>query len=216
MVGDGVWILDGVVLVGRGRGILVGAAAALGLEGWWCSGIFRGPSRGCQKYFDDGRDRTARPSPTQHDTTTAMAPTLTKRKRVAIESSRKIRVVEKPAADVESEDDGQEMLDAQEIFRRHFEAQFKPLPEAKVKAKKVAVVEELEEEDEEEGGEDWSGLSGEEEEEEDEDDEDDEDEGPTVDIVEHTTTIARPKMSKADMKAFMVHTHNTPPPGNPS
>jgi cobalamin biosynthesis protein CobT len=67
--------------------------------------------------------------------------------------------------------------DAQEIFRRHFEAQFLPLPEAERKAR------EKEEEDddsedgsdgsEDEGGE-WGGLSNDDEGSDDEDDDDDE------------------------------------------
>ncbi|KAL7950517.1 hypothetical protein V8C42DRAFT_306754 [Trichoderma barbatum] len=106
--------------------------------------------------------------------------------------------------------------DAQEIFRRHFEAQFLPLPEAKRKA--TAVDEEDESEDEsngsgsEEG--DWDGLSNEDEEEEDDDDEVDEDEEdeeddgedtPVIEVVDHSVSQA-PKtntMSKRELKAFM-------------
>jgi len=99
-------------------------------------------------------------------------------------------------------DDGQEVVDAQEIFRRHFEAQFKPLPEMRLKNQKVVVPEA------EDDGEDWDGLSGDEdgdgEDESGSDDGEDEDTVPTVDVVEHTATITRPKMSKAELKAFMV------------
>ncbi|EGR50693.1 uncharacterized protein TRIREDRAFT_120767 [Trichoderma reesei QM6a] len=105
--------------------------------------------------------------------------------------------------------------DAQEIFRRHFEAQFLPLPEAERKAR------EKEEEDddsedgsdgsEDEGGE-WGGLSNDDEGSDDEDDDDDEldeddddDDSPTVEVVDHSGSQA-PKistMSKRELKAFM-------------
>ena len=78
-------------------------------------------------------------------------------------------------------------LDAQEIFRRHFEAQFKPLPVARKPSKLVA--EELGDESEE--GSDWGGLS---------DDEENE-----VQVVEHTEAQARTAgMSKEELKSFMV------------
>ncbi|UKZ77727.1 hypothetical protein TrVFT333_005451 [Trichoderma virens FT-333] len=71
--------------------------------------------------------------------------------------------------------------DAQEIFRRHFEAQFLPLPEAKRKAQ--AVEEDDGSEDDSDGsgseGGEWDGLSNEDDDEEDdieEDDDDDEEE----------------------------------------
>jgi hypothetical protein len=138
-----------------------------------------------------------------------MASILAKRRRADPETSRKVRVISKGGAparksDAESDDeDGQEVLDAQEIFRRHFEAQFKPLPEVRLREKKVDV-QESEEEDEEE---DWDGISGDGEGEDGGSDEDeDEDMAPTVDVVEHTATITRPKMSKAELKAFMVST----------
>lgn len=77
-------------------------------------------------------------------------------------------------------------LDAQEIFRRHFEAQFAPLPEVL----KVTVVEEEEDEDEEEEDE-WDGIS------------DEETDG--VQIVQHTNAESRmAAMSKEQLKAFMV------------
>ena len=75
---------------------------------------------------------------------------------------------------------------AQEVFRRHFEAQFQPLPETK----KPKVVEEEIEEEEEEEEEEWDGIS------EDEND---------VRIVEHTDAYARmAAMSKEQLKSFMV------------
>lgn len=84
-----------------------------------------------------------------------MAPALGKRKRVAKELPEKRSKV---SEEVESESDGEE-LDAQEIFRRHFEAQFKPLPEVKKATKAVEPVVELDDEDDEEGS-DWDGISG--------------------------------------------------------
>lgn len=80
-------------------------------------------------------------------------------------------------------------LDAQEIFRRHFEAQFEPLPEV---AKPTISREESDDgnEDKEEG--EWDGISEEEEEE-------------GVQIVHHTNAESRmAAMSKEELKAFMV------------
>ncbi|EHK16720.1 uncharacterized protein TRIVIDRAFT_6913, partial [Trichoderma virens Gv29-8] len=107
--------------------------------------------------------------------------------------------------------------DAQEIFRRHFEAQFLPLPEAKRKAQ--AVEEDDGSEDDSDGsgseGGEWDGLSNEDDEEEDdieEDDDDDEeeeeeeeDDTPVIEVVDHSVSQA-PKtntMSKRELKAFM-------------
>lgn len=157
-----------------------------------------------------------------------MAKTLsTKRKREEGVSVRKIRVLEEESAttqvddmrssdedeDEEDEEDGEEELDAAEIFRRHFEARFKPLPDVKEKKvkKKGAVVEEEEHDDEDE---EWGGLSGEGSENDDEE-EDSEDEGVKrrkIDVVEHTAAVSAPKMSKAELKAFMVRSH---PPSSP-
>ncbi|KAL6833415.1 hypothetical protein J3E69DRAFT_324021 [Trichoderma sp. SZMC 28015] len=108
--------------------------------------------------------------------------------------------------------------DAQEIFRRHFEAQFLPLPEAKRKAK--AVEEEDGSEDDSdsgsEGGE-WDGLSNEDEddnededgseddEDDDEEEEEDEDDTPAIEVVDHSVSQAptTSTMSKRELKAFM-------------
>ncbi|KAH0527985.1 hypothetical protein TsFJ059_002901 [Trichoderma semiorbis] len=108
--------------------------------------------------------------------------------------------------------------DAQEIFRRHFEAQFLPLPEAKRKAK--AVEEEDGSEDDSdsgsEGGE-WDGLSNEDEDEDededgseddeddDEEEEEDEDDTPIIEVVDHSASQAptTSTMSKRELKAFM-------------
>lgn len=77
--------------------------------------------------------------------------------------------------------------DAQEIFRRHFEARFKPLPVVK---KPVKVVEETPE-DGSEAESEWDGIS---------------DNGETsVQVIEHTDKEAQiAMMSKEQLKEFMV------------
>ncbi|KAI8671440.1 hypothetical protein NCS57_00619300 [Fusarium keratoplasticum] len=103
--------------------------------------------------------------------------------------------------------------DAAAIFRRHFEAQFAPLPGADVESKSKATkrdddedatsVDSDEEDDEEEGSEDgdeWGGLSDDEQSEEEE-----EEEVPTIEVVDHSGAQP-PKpttMSKRELKAFM-------------
>ncbi|RSL65600.1 hypothetical protein CEP54_004106 [Fusarium duplospermum] len=105
--------------------------------------------------------------------------------------------------------------DAAAIFRRHFEAQFAPLPgadtESKSKATKrddededaTSVDSDEEDDDEEEGSEDgdeWGGLSDDEQSEEEE-----EGEVPTIEVVDHSGAQP-PKpttMSKRELKAFM-------------
>jgi hypothetical protein len=110
-----------------------------------------------------------------------MATTLGKRKRPAPE-------VTKDCGGKEREDSGSPELDAQEIFRRHFETQFKPLPAAQ---KAVKVVDEAPEDESEEES-DWDGISDAEE--------------NAVQVVEHTETHSRmAAMSKEELKAFMVH-----------
>jgi len=75
---------------------------------------------------------------------------------------------------------------AQEVFRRHFEAQFKPLPVVK----KHAVVEQGQEEEDDGEESEWGGIS---------DGEND------VRVVEHTDAYARmAAMSKEQLKSFMV------------
>jgi hypothetical protein len=109
-----------------------------------------------------------------------MATTLGKRKRRAAE-------IHKDGQRKEYEVSDPPDLDAQEIFRRHFEAQFKPL---QVVRKAAKIVEEVEEDDSEEGS-DWDGFS--------------EDEGRGVQVVEHTDAQSRmAAMSKDELKAFMV------------
>ncbi|KAL7960832.1 hypothetical protein V8C34DRAFT_275853 [Trichoderma compactum] len=106
--------------------------------------------------------------------------------------------------------------DAQEIFRRHFEAQFLPLPEAKRKAKAVEEEDGSEDGSEDDGdgsgseGGEWDGLSNEEDDDEVEDDEDeeedeDEDDTPVIQVVDHSVSQApaTSTMSKRELKAFM-------------
>ncbi|TFB05682.1 hypothetical protein CCMA1212_002003 [Trichoderma ghanense] len=129
--------------------------------------------------------------------------------------------------------------DAQEIFRRHFEAQFLPLPEAERKARGKEEGEEDDSEDdsdrsEGEGGE-WGGLSNDEEgsdDEEDDDDELDEDEDdgrtsnasianaspltdaipdtPTVEVVDHSVSQA-PKTSTMSKRELKAFMSSRPP-----
>lgn len=76
---------------------------------------------------------------------------------------------------------------AQEVFRRHFEARFKPLPKVQ---KLIEAVAQAPDDVSEEGSE-WGGISDE--------------EGSSVPIIEHTDARAQmATMSKAQLKAFMV------------
>ncbi|ATZ54467.1 Bcfaf1 [Botrytis cinerea B05.10] len=109
-----------------------------------------------------------------------------------------------PEEDEDEEEDDTEVLDPQEIFRRHFEAQFKPLPPTTKKPKINPIVEDRE--DEEEG---WDGLS-------DNSAEDDEQEENGVQVVEHVEKIDSriAGMSKGELRAFMSSkipkSHHTP------
>ncbi|CZR54804.1 uncharacterized protein PAC_04688 [Phialocephala subalpina] len=108
-----------------------------------------------------------------------MAPTLGKRKREGADISKKTRKAS-------SEGPESAALNAQEIFRRHFETQFKPLPviHKSTKIVDVAPEDDLEEES------DWGGIS--------------EGEEDRVQVVEHTDTHSRiAAMSKEELKAFM-------------
>lgn len=155
----------------------------------------------------------------------------TKRKREESVSARKIRVLEEESAtkqvddmrssedeDVEDEEEEEEEeLDAAEIFRRHFEARFKPLPDVKEKkgGKKGTVVAEDDEDEDEE----WGGLSEEGSEDDDEEEDSDDDDGVKrrkIDVVEHTSAVSAPKMSKAELKAFMVRSQRSLSPIQPT
>lgn len=99
--------------------------------------------------------------------------------------------------------------DAAAIFRRHFEAQFSPLPADRTKAAKAAPAdgvddedtEDDDEDDEEEDGDDddeWGGLSG--------DESNEEEESAPIEVVDHSGAQP-PKptpMSKREYKAFMA------------
>ncbi|KAL6908754.1 hypothetical protein GGI43DRAFT_154877 [Trichoderma evansii] len=111
--------------------------------------------------------------------------------------------------------------DAQEIFRRHFEAQFLPIEEQeKRKAQKVRRNEDEDEEEDEDDSDDsgegeWDGVSGDEVSDEDEDDDDDEvdedeeedekDDAPIIEVVDHSAPQSSKAntMSKRELKAFM-------------
>ncbi|KAI9049992.1 hypothetical protein LZ554_006137 [Drepanopeziza brunnea f. sp. 'monogermtubi'] len=106
-----------------------------------------------------------------------MSTTLGKRKRRAPKEDATPRD--------QSEESGTDELDAQEIFRRHFEAQFKPLPVVQ----KAELVEESSDEELEEDS-DWSGIS------------DGKENG--VLVVEHEDAQTRmAAMSKEELKLFM-------------
>ena len=114
------------------------------------------------------------------DTMTAV---LGKRKRVSGKDEKSAKSATTP--DVKSDTE-----DLQDIFRRAFEAKFKPL-DVPVTVAADAEEEEISEPEDLSDESDWSGLS------------DGED---NVQIVEHTTTSRRPEesLSKQELKAFMV------------
>ncbi|OAA49961.1 hypothetical protein BBO_01596 [Beauveria brongniartii RCEF 3172] len=115
--------------------------------------------------------------------------------------------------------DGVSELDAEVIFRRHFEAQFEPLGDEDEAARAQreqdnddAVDSDLNggsDDDDEDGdgdGDEWGGFSSDEEERGDGAEEDeDEDEAPTVQVIDHSKPQVpkEPKMSKKELKAFM-------------
>ena len=106
--------------------------------------------------------------------------------------SRKRQEVESESNQSEDSDSGSESgeLDAQEIFRRHFEAQFEALPQV---VKPVVEDSEISGDSDQEDDEDeeWAGISGEEED--------------SVVVVQHTTTGAGSLgMTREELKAFMV------------
>lgn len=91
------------------------------------------------------------------------------------------------AVAVEKERSQSPELDAQEIFRRHFEAQFQPLPVAPKIAKQVEDVPEDESDEESE----WGGISEPVEE--------------SVEVIEYSDAQSgTTTMSKEELKAFMV------------
>ncbi|KAH7328437.1 hypothetical protein B0I35DRAFT_506904 [Stachybotrys elegans] len=92
--------------------------------------------------------------------------------------------------------------EAQEIFRRHFEAQFKPLPTAEAESQAAQDESDAEQSDDES---EWGGFSEEEEEEEEEEDGDeDAQESTAVQVVDHSSSASQPTvMSKREQRAFM-------------
>lgn len=123
---------------------------------------------------------------TNSPTSRAMAPTLGKRKRVSRAE------LEQPSrsASPSSDSDGSDGEDMQAIFRRAFEAKFKPLPVEHKKPKIEDLVDEDEDDHSEKGdGSDWDGIS----------DEDDD-----VEVVEFKDSrLERDEDERAEMKAFM-------------
>ncbi|RBR10867.1 uncharacterized protein FIESC28_09300 [Fusarium coffeatum] len=110
--------------------------------------------------------------------------------------------------------------DAAAIFRRHFEAQFAPLPDAKEpkpSSKKTKRDEESDDDDDSEASDDsndeeedseneneWGGLSGDDSDEE-EEEEEEEEQPPVVEVVDHSgkQPAMTATMSKRELKAFM-------------
>ncbi|KZF22561.1 hypothetical protein L228DRAFT_267954 [Xylona heveae TC161] len=133
----------------------------------------------------------------------AVAPkTLGKRKRQTNESKAKVNGIKKSAGPkiqtTREPSAEEEESDAYEVFRRHFESQFKPIEED-LRPKQPKVEEKQadndDEEDEEDEDSDWSGIS--------------DDEGKRkVEVVEHTGKPSNSNeyddlAAKEEMKAFM-------------
>ncbi|KAJ6781504.1 hypothetical protein PWT90_06320 [Aphanocladium album] len=114
--------------------------------------------------------------------------------------------------DNEGESRAASALSAEEIFRRHFEAEFAPLDEDEAaRAQREqddddAVDSDLngDEDDGSSDDDEWGGLSGEEDSEEGEEEE--ENKVPVVEVIDHSKPQVpkEPKMSKKELKAFMV------------
>lgn len=120
-----------------------------------------------------------------HHLPIAMAPALGKRKRISRKELEQPSRSPSPSSD--SNQSGEE--DVQAIFRRAFEAKFKPLA-VETKKVKIESPKEIEEEDlDEEDDAEWAGIS-----------EGDDD----VEVIDYTNTqLGRDDTSKAEMKAFM-------------
>ena len=114
-----------------------------------------------------------------------------KRKVTEVKVSRKRQAAESSSEESEGSDTDVAALDAQEIFRRHFEAQFEALPEVTKPVAEEGESEDDVEDDEEGEEEEWGGIS------------ENEDDG--IVIVQHTSTgSSTAGMSKEELKAFMV------------
>lgn len=117
-----------------------------------------------------------------------MAPLLGKRKRTDKETASGASSQRETAA-ANAEENAQEL---QDIFRRAFEAKFKPLvTEPEALSKDIGKSEE-----EAESEEDWDGLSA--------DDDDEEEVSGLVQVVEHGVIAETETLTRAEMKAFMV------------
>lgn len=86
--------------------------------------------------------------------------------------------------------------DLQEVFRRHFEAQFQPLPDQQPLVPSTPTI--SAELDPEANNSDWDGLSTDEEE-------------AHIEVVEHITLskAERAELSKEELKSFMVSSHHS-------
>jgi hypothetical protein len=121
---------------------------------------------------------------------------------MVLKRKRETTVISKPKA---KEDTPPLVDNAQEIFRKLFEAQFEPLdlPAPTAKATKPSDVDEDEEDDSDVSGSegDWDGMS------------DISDESNQVEVVEHTDARAAPedRMDKKTWKAFMVRARSQLP-----
>lgn len=117
---------------------------------------------------------------------------------MVVKRKRETTVVSKPKA---KEDSRPPVDNAQDVFRRLFEAQFEPLDLPASTAKSTNSDEENEDDDDSDlsGSEgDWDGMS------------DISDESNQVEVVEHTDAYAAPedRMDKKTWKAFMVCTRS--------
>ncbi|KAM3446189.1 hypothetical protein MY3296_009900 [Beauveria thailandica] len=109
--------------------------------------------------------------------------------------------------------DGVSELDAEAIFRRHFEAQFEPLGDEDKAARAQREQDDDDDDDDDDDygdgddGDEWGGFSSDEEERGDgaEEDEGEGEAPPTVQIIDHSKPQVpkEPKMSKKELKAFM-------------
>jgi len=139
------------------------------------------PELNLQKYF--GHEMKLKKDTTKYHN---MSATLGKRKRNVAEPHIKARKLRS-----ESQESQASGLDAKEIFRRHFEAQFAPLPAVQQTTKSAEDVSEDDSEEESEEESEWGGISGPEEE--------------AVEVIEHSDAQSRmAAMSKEELKAFMV------------
>lgn len=120
--------------------------------------------------------------------------TLGKRKRSSSSTA-------KARAKLQEDPSTSDTEDLQEVFRRHFEAKFKPLSPAKKSREADNVTQELEAEDgDDEGDADsWGGVSSD-----DAGDNEDVEMADGIEVVEHTGLGRYDRASKAEMKAFMV------------